>query len=547
MKRIVKIISLLIITQIIFPFNLLASNSLNLPKIDVEGQEYYVYEVKKGESLYGIAKKMNWDIQEILKINPAANRTLNKGSKLYYPVKLEDNSNSIEKDNSLSTDTNIASLTSNSEFFQHTVKKGETLYSISRYYNVPLEILYKLNPFSKKGIKAGNILIIPLDNSNLQIENNTTVIDDQEIPTEDNIDNNPGIVGEEIVEIIDENEEDFFEEIKIALILDEPNTNKDIDFTRGVLISLSQLEKTPYKIDLKILDGGKSSSDITNELDYYEPDLIITTADKNFPLFLADYGNTNTIPVINVFDLKTDLFEDNTTLIQMLPPSSFFFEKIASEIFNLNRHRKLLAVGETDENDGLGIELLKLFGENGETLTLEEFGALEPDIMEPVVIYSYASKKEDVFDFLNNVDHIYENTPGYDFRIIGRSSWITMIDDLGDKFEFFSVVIPARAWVDESSVEWKEFSEKYENLFNGSPVKSIPNFAASGYDVGNYFIELIEEKRGNLSDMNSERFTSGLQTDVFLRKIHDRGGYLNNIGYIIKFNKDGSIEKNIVK
>ena len=34
----------------------------NLPKIEIEGKTYYYYDVKKDDSLYGIAKQFGWDM-----------------------------------------------------------------------------------------------------------------------------------------------------------------------------------------------------------------------------------------------------------------------------------------------------------------------------------------------------------------------------------------------------------------------------------------------------------------------------------------------------
>lgn len=45
--------------------------------------------------------------------------------------------------------------------FTHTIKQGETVYSIARTYNVTPDAIIRLNPGSADGIKAGSTLIIP--------------------------------------------------------------------------------------------------------------------------------------------------------------------------------------------------------------------------------------------------------------------------------------------------------------------------------------------------------------------------------------------------
>lgn len=64
----------------------------------------------------------------------------------------------------LSCVLSVASLTAfgqDSKIFQHTIEQGETVYAIATMYGVTTEAIYKLNPGSKEGIKAGEVLLIP--------------------------------------------------------------------------------------------------------------------------------------------------------------------------------------------------------------------------------------------------------------------------------------------------------------------------------------------------------------------------------------------------
>lgn len=483
------------------------------------------------------------------------------------------------------------------------VKKGETVYGISKKYNIPLETIYRMNPNAKQGVKKGDVLIMPkvdtkedeVINSKLTqnikeekkivnvekkdshkegASNSTKVKEDKpkikeekriketkKKEKESNI-NSENInsfeeeaillIEEEDQEILFENETDsIFSEnddflIKIVLLLDDPNSKKDIDFTRGFLTRLQGFTSLDYKINLKVMDGGVSTVDIINELDNYEPEIIITTADKTFPLFLADYGNTNDIEIVNVFDLKNDLYEDNPSVIQILTPSSLFNRKIAEKIYKDNKSRKVLLIGEIDENDGIAVELMELFGTEAQPVSLEEFGGFEPDYLQPLLLYSYASKKEEVADLMNNVDNLLENYPGIDFRMVGRASWIAMLDEFEDKFKEYSVNIPSRVWIDEEGKNWKEFYEEFEKLFGGLPIRSIPNFAVSGYDMANFIVPLMSQTKGDLDymEINGPR-EIGLQNDIKLKKMED-GGYVNEVGYIIVFRPSGQYEKIIV-
>lgn len=497
---------------------------------------------------------------------------------------------------------------SSSETVSHIVKKGETVYGISKQYNIPLETIYQLNPSAKRGVKKGDTLLLPktnytetsetknkskdtkisseikketkgsgdVDIEKLKKENSENVKskekkkdkkskqkeDNKEeiLPTENfskedtdgSLYKNEDLSIEEGFTNLDESQpteeikEEINQPVKIVLLLDDPNSKKDIDFTRGLLTGIERFKEVDYKIDLKIMDGRISTGNILNELDDFEPDLIITTADKTFPLFLADYGNTNQIEVVNVFDLKNDLYEDNPSIIQMLPPSEYFNKKMAKGLYKENHRRKIIFIGEEDPNDGIAVELLNLYGGEVQKMSLEEFGSYEPDLVDMVVLYSFANKKEEVADFLNNVDNLTDNNPGLDVRLIGRLSWIAMLGDYEDKFKEYSAFIPARVWIDEDAENWKKFNESFEILFGGLPIRSIPNFAASGFDIINYFIPRIKGIKQSTDTSQVLIQESGLQNEIKLRRI-ENGGFINDVGYIVRFRRSGENDKIIVE
>ncbi len=122
-------------------------NSLSV--VELLGEKYYVYKAKKGDSLFGIARTFGWDDNKLAELNPSAVSPLKKGMLIYYPTgeKVEVNEAARE-------------IFSEQSELHHDVKRGETVYSIAKMYNMPVERLYTLNPSSRNGIKAGESLLI---------------------------------------------------------------------------------------------------------------------------------------------------------------------------------------------------------------------------------------------------------------------------------------------------------------------------------------------------------------------------------------------------
>lgn len=123
---------------------------LNYPyKPPKEEQAKDSYTVQKGDTLYSISKKMNIPIETIKKINKLDNNNLSIGQILYLN----------EKDNP--------------EEEYYIVQKGDTLYSISKKFQMKIEELKELNNISSDTLQVGQVLII---DDNKSSDNNQTYI-----------------------------------------------------------------------------------------------------------------------------------------------------------------------------------------------------------------------------------------------------------------------------------------------------------------------------------------------------------------------------------
>ena len=219
------------------------------------------------------------------------------------------------------------------------------------------------------------------------------------------------------------------------MLSDEPTSKKDLEFARGMLIALDELKGTPYKINFKLIDGRASMDAVIDSLDYFEPNLVVATADKAFPAFLADYGNTNNVEIINVFDVKNDLYEDNQSMVQMLPASAYFNEQMADRIFSDYGSYELVVVGDNDDSDGIAELLIPKFPEEKvikvPLSSLSEYAVTDDG---HYLIYAYPSKKEEVADLLQGVLNLKELSEFAHINVVGRPSWVTFNETFGDKF-----------------------------------------------------------------------------------------------------------------
>ena len=103
----------------------------------------FFYTVKKGDTLYSIAKKYNTSVSEILKLNYMTDPSLTIGQVLRIPEMY-----TKEEDMYLP------------QYTSYIVQKNDTLYSIAKKFNLDIETLKKDNSLTNNTILPGQILQI---------------------------------------------------------------------------------------------------------------------------------------------------------------------------------------------------------------------------------------------------------------------------------------------------------------------------------------------------------------------------------------------------
>ena len=201
------------------------------------------YIVKEGDTLYSIAKKFNTNVEEIKRINNLYNNDIYKGQVLIlkdnnkideinteiYTVKKGDTLYSIAKDKNISLDElkELNNLKSNDlyigdqiivpsiesyndEYEIYIVKKGDSLWKIAKDNNINLNDLIKVNGLDNLTLNVNQELIIPKNENNKDyyiVQSGDTLwsiakklnIDVNELKSINNINNNFLSVGQKLV------------------------------------------------------------------------------------------------------------------------------------------------------------------------------------------------------------------------------------------------------------------------------------------------------------------------------------------------------------
>ena len=111
---------------------------IKLPSVQ-EQNEYEIYTIEVGDTLYGIANKYNVSINDIIDYNALPTTVLTIGETIKIPKKNIENKENV-----------------------YIVKPGDTLYRIANQYNVLIDDLISFNNLSSNILTIGQKLIIPI-------------------------------------------------------------------------------------------------------------------------------------------------------------------------------------------------------------------------------------------------------------------------------------------------------------------------------------------------------------------------------------------------
>ena len=138
--------------------NNLTSNNLQIGQVLLVTEKTYpdvsTYTVEKGDTLYGIANKFSTTVQAIKKINNLTTNTLLPGQQIYIPTP------------STPTPTQPTNPPVPQEpetpYLIYTIQRGDSLWKISQKYDIPVNDIIAFNNLSSVNLQIGDELRIPI-------------------------------------------------------------------------------------------------------------------------------------------------------------------------------------------------------------------------------------------------------------------------------------------------------------------------------------------------------------------------------------------------
>jgi len=466
---------------------------------------YRFYKVKFLERVPGIAKRQNIEMDTIYKLNPGIKQEgVNWGDVIKLPREAEVKSAVYEKDTpeDLPSDTTI-------NFIIHRVVKDETLYRISKLYDVPQKSIVELNPGADKQIEKGQRLKIPVERKERKKE--------EIVEKEEEEDKEKDVFKEKCLQ--QSGMDKHFEiAVMVPLYLDNyqevdtsefhfnrPKGLKSLNFIQfyeGALLALDTLEKQGLKSDIYVYDVGRSREEALDKIDMrlQNVDLIIGPIYSEPFEVISGFADEHDIRIVNPLSTRESIIQQNENVFKVQAPEAAEMKAMGEYI---NKHypdtTDIYVVRDNKYVEKKNLEILKsklindssyFFKPKRRIVDMKYVtDSLNPMLREVdtinkkrKMVVALTHNKVFTIELLRHLNEARDSIGG--LTVFGKSAW----RDYGLNTEYLmnlDVHLFDDSYIDyeEKNVKW--FLKHFRNKYRTEPLPE--KYAFAGYDIVYYF------------------------------------------------------------
>ncbi len=512
----------------------------------VETSKYRIHIIEAGQSIYSISKMYHVTQESIFAINPE----VKNGYKINQKIKIPLEENKSEQKEPLSTDNK-----------KYKVKKKDTLYALSKKFDVTQDALIEANPIIKKdGLQKGQKLIIPgrekIIKEALYIPIDTMYYDgasllDSNKPC-DSIINNRTTAMEVGLFLPFEIDKTVFNNEKNSNSQKKPKiSNKPfLEFYQGFLMAIEQLKANGEKLNIHVFNTKRDSNELKRILKQgiiRELDLIIGPVYKENFKIVQRATDSLSIPMINPIIKESGIVKNSTYSIDIFPSNQVFTDQMikfiiqndSSQIFFVHSGfvDDLVIANPFKQSFNKTLKLLgkdtvntfkELIFPNSKKINFKPF--LNKNKHNLVVILSdNQAFVSNVFTKLNN------QSEDFDIQLIARPKWIKFDNIDLSYYHNLNTLLFTNEFIDYHNPNVNIFIKKYRTIYNIEPSK----YSFYAYDISfaftSYFYQFDNFRC--LKDFETEHLIFGFD----FQKANK--GLMNHSIFIVQYKKDFSVEK----
>lgn len=520
--------------------------TLRIPRVANNTQKETFHTIAAGETLYRLTVKYNTTAKAICEANPGLSAENFKiGQVIRIPSSEGEDSTNKSKEQTQLSESGVPSAVQSRCREMHKVKRKETIFSISREYNITEAELIAANPElkGKDKIKKGSWLCIPYPSV---VAQQTT--DVQTIPTDS--------------ELFNENKKKNvrFKTIKAAVILPFLNTSKNesarmVEYYEGFLMAVDSLKKTGTSIELYTYSSGSETSSLESILkknELKQVDIIFGPAYHQHIAPLASFAKNNNIRLVIPFTSKDNTVFQNPSIYQINTPQSYLYSEVydhfvrqfpnANVIFieasqnTQDKKEFIKGLKEELKNRSVSVKSLK---ENSST---ESFKAVLQEGKSNIFIPTSGSNLT-LVKILPQLTLLVREQPQSDIHLFGYPEWQTYTEDHLEAFFELDTYFYSSFYTNNLLPAATRFTKNYRRWYGKDMGDRYPKYGMLGFDTGFYFLNGLANYGSDFENKMQLMNIVPIQTGFKFQRVNNWGGFINKKVFFVHFTRNYELVK----
>jgi ABC-type branched-subunit amino acid transport system substrate-binding protein len=481
------------------------SGANNQNQID---REFIYIVVEKGQTLYSLSRQHNIPQDSLLYFNPQLKDGLKKDMQLRIPV---------------------AKIPAGA--ILHEVKSGETIYGISRSYNLTVDELTQQNPIILNGLNVGMKLTIFPKPKAVPVEVPPKKIDDNPSDSLVKIKKSDCII-DSITRA---------EVYKIGLILPfssgrgilASRSRTGLEFYGGCAIAFDELEKEGYNLEVELFDSQRDTAAIENLANnpaLLQKDLIIGPLYASEFRQIAEISATQNIFTVTPFSTSLALVSNSPHVCKVSADAEMQLTALCDYLKTGNSNSNFIIVRNTKESDKQLADALtsriKSFPASSNITCIEVDNSSFEKVSATLnknkknIVFFPSTDQAEVIEFCAN---LVKEAKGNDVTLAGLNEWSDFEKLDQDHLNELKFIYASTNFIDYDRYQSIDFQKKYKAKYNSDP----GNYSYLGYDIMLYFGRSVAQIKRNPDCITQMQPYCGLGTCLKFQRRSTKGGIEN--------------------
>lgn len=508
---------------------------------------YLTHKAEKGETLYGISRKYNVNVDDLMKWNPELKDGLKTGQEIKVQQTTKENQTAVQNVQENKPDTAYPLRPA-----KHVVKEKETLYAISKQYSMTVSEIETHNPRLKEtGLRTGDTLIINVEAFKKE-SGQTQTLPHLLFPSQNTGECTAQPMGRPVkvgVILPFSHDSKTLEREEMKLEKDPnliPQVKPYIEYYEGFLVAMDTLRSRGINAEIFVFDSHRDStviSDLVQSGKLSQMDMVIGPVFQKEYAIVADYCRKNAIWSVYPMNSQNPELSRNPYSIQINPSFESQISQAVKYMASYNNKNYIVVYGDTPEEKNFVKYYQKLFS--------EAFKLNFPALPLPYHEVFYSEKG------MSGIEKVLKDTT--DNVIILTSGNQAFILDMLNRLNNLS---KTKRIVLTMMPQWRKFEKniEFDHLFNMQAVSFVPfyvdpgnalvrsfnreynsrykmfpgEYSYMGYDAGLYLITLLNNYGRDFGPCINYNCQGLLQSDFYFERDNAESGLENKNLYFIR-------------